>query len=150
MRPGTLLFLVFLLVPLIEIGLFIEIGGYIGTIATVSLIVFTAVLGALLVQAQGLSTLARIRSQMERGMLPAVEMFEGAFLLVAGALLLTPGFFTDTIGFLLLLTPLRRAMIVKFLKGRIQPPPGAGQGPRGPASGGHRTIEGEFTREDDH
>lgn len=149
MRPGQLLFLVFLIVPLVEIGLFIEVGGYIGTIATVSLIVFTAVLGALLVQAQGISTLNRVRSQMDKGMLPAVEMFEGVCLLIAGALLLTPGFFTDTIGFLCLVTPLRRAMILKILKSRIQPPPG-GQGPSsGGAGDGPRTIEGEFRREDD-
>lgn len=152
MRPGQLLFLVFLLVPLIEIGLFIEVGGYIGTLATVSLIVFTAVLGAMLVQAQGISTLNRVRSQMDQGMLPAVEMFEGAFLMVAGALLLTPGFFTDTIGFLCLVPPLRRAMILKFLKSRIQPMPGAdpqGPGPQGQNSNSGRTLEGDFTREKD-
>ena len=150
MRPGQLLFLVFLLVPLVEIGLFIEVGGYLGTIATVSLIVFTAVLGALLVQAQGISTLNRVRGQMEKGMLPAVEMFEGVCLLIAGALLLTPGFFTDTIGFLLLVTPLRRAVILKFLKGKIQPPPGGqGPGPQGPDTTGGHTLEGEFRREDD-
>lgn len=150
MRPGLLLLLVFLIVPLIEIGLFVEVGGYIGTIATVSLVVFTAVLGALLVQAQGISTLNRLRSQMEQGQLPAVEMFEGVCLLIAGALLLTPGFFTDTIGFLCLVTPLRRAIILKFLKSRIQPvggqPPDSGAASPADAP---RTIEGEFRREDD-
>jgi UPF0716 protein FxsA len=150
MRPGLLLLLVFLIVPLIEIGLCIEVGGYIGTIATVSLIVFTAVLGALLVQAQGISTLNRLRRQMDQGRLPALEMFEGVCLLVAGALLLTPGFFTDTLGFLCLVTPLRRAIILKILKSRIQPPggPPPGPGSAGPADA-PRTIEGEFRREDD-
>ena len=149
MRPGQLLFLVFLIVPLVEIGLFIEVGGYIGALATISLIIFTALLGALLVQAQGISTLNRVRSQMDRGVVPAMEMFEGVFLLIAGAMLLTPGFFTDTIGFLLLVPPLRRAMIRKFIKSRVHPVPGATPYGPGGKGNGPQTIEGEFSREDD-
>ena len=81
---------------------------------------------------------------MRRGKLPAMEMLEGMVLLVAGALLLTPGFFTDAIGFLCLIPPLRRALIKWFMKNsRITP------GPPPASKNGHITIEGEFHREDD-
>lgn len=150
MHIGLLLLLVFIAVPLIEIGLFIEIGGIIGTIPTISLIVFTAVLGAMLVQAQaqGLSTLRRLRASSERGELPAMEMFEGACLLIAGAMLLTPGFFTDTLGFLCLVPPLRRALIRAMLRRHLYRPAGPAGQSRGPGDA-PRTIEGEYTREDD-
>ncbi len=148
MHPFRILFLLFLLVPLLEIYLLIKVGGIIGALPTVFMVVFTAVLGALLLRVQGFSTLARVRSTLERGGIPAVEMLEGAVLLVAGALLLTPGFFTDAIGFLCLIPSLRRAMIRRLLRNVVMK--GFG-GPRGPAGGPHgpHTIEGEFRREDD-
>jgi len=95
MRPFQILFLLFLLIPLLEIYLLIKVGGIIGALPTVFIVVFTAVLGAWLLRIQGLSTLMRVRSTLAQGGIPAVEMLEGAVLLVAGALLLTPGFFTD-------------------------------------------------------
>ena len=115
------LLLLFFLVPLIEIYLLIEIGGIIGVGWTIFSVVFTAVLGAFLVRAQGFATVARVRNQVDRGELPAVEIFEGLFLLVAGALLLTPGFFTDAIGFACLTPPLRRGLIRHILaNGNLQ------------------------------
>lgn len=116
MRLLPILLAVFFIVPLIEIWLLIEVGSAIGAPWTIIAVVFTAILGGFLVRAQGWSTYKRIQQQLQRGEIPAVEMFEGLFLLVAGALLLTPGFFTDAIGFLCLLPPLRRALIHSMLK----------------------------------
>ncbi len=140
-----ILFLVFLVVPLVEIYLLIKVGGLIGALPTVFLVVFTAVLGAFLLRMQGLSTLARVQAALARGELPAMEILEGAVLLVAGALLLTPGFFTDTLGFLALVPSIRRAAIRAFLRraqGRLFPfpPPGEERGPR--------VLDGEWRRED--
>lgn len=145
MHPFHVLFLLFLLVPLLEIYLLIKVGGIIGALPTVFMVVFTAVLGALLLRVQGFATLARVRSTLEQGGIPAMEMMEGAVLLVAGALLLTPGFFTDAIGFLCLIPSLRRALIRRLLRNVVMTGFGGSSGPeRGP-----RTIEGEFRREDD-
>ena len=104
---GLLLLAAFILVPLIEIAVFIEIGGVIGLWPTLALILLTAVLGSWQLRAQGLATLNRARSQMEQGVMPARELFDGLCLLVAGALLLTPGFVTDASGALLFVPPLR-------------------------------------------
>jgi len=150
MHPFQLLFLLFLVIPLAEIYLLIKVGGIVGAGPTVFLVVFTAVLGAWLLRIQGFSTLERVRSTMNQGGIPALEMMEGAVLLVSGALLLTPGFFTDTIGFLCLIPALRRAMI-RWVLGRFLMPPGFG-GPgseSGNSSHGPTTLEGEYRREDD-
>lgn len=142
-----ILLLLFFLVPLVEIYLLIEIGGIIGVGWTIFCVVFTAVLGAFLVRAQGFSTINRIRGQLEQGQLPAVEMLEGLCLLVAGALLLTPGFFTDAVGFILLTPPLRRALINYALSKGVMPR--SDQQGQSPSSQSHHTIEGEFKRMDD-
>lgn len=146
MRLGPLLFLVFLLVPLFEIYLLIEVGGIIGVGWTIFAVVFTALLGANLVRHQGFSTLGRIQQQLNQGELPAMELLEGVFLLVAGALLLTPGFFTDAIGFICL-TPVLRRLIIRFAISRgviIKPVNQSSQPQQNGAS-----IEGEFRRIDD-
>jgi len=138
-----------------EIYLLIKVGGIIGALPTVFMVVFTAVLGAWLLRIQGFATLARVKRTMAQGGIPAIEMLEGAVLLVSGALLLTPGFFTDGIGFLCLIPSLRRAMI-RWMLGRFLTPPGGFGGMSGSrggshSSGSHRsnTIEGEYRREDD-
>ena len=110
------LFLIFLVVPLVEIYFLIQIGSVVGAGWTIFLVVFTAMLGAFLVRAQGFSTLARVQTQLSRSEMPAMEIIEGLFLFVAGALLLTPGFFTDAIGFICLTPPLRRGIIRYFIK----------------------------------
>lgn len=120
-----LLFLVFLIVPIIEIYFLITVGSAIGAALTIALIIFTALLGAVLVRAQGFSTFVRVQNQLAQGEMPALEILEGLFLLVAGALLLTPGFFTDAIGFAFLTPPLRRWIIRRLLatgawQGRVQ------------------------------
>ncbi len=102
-----MIFLALLGVPLIEIGVFIEVGGRIGLWPTLVLIVGTAIAGAALLRHQGLSTLARARETVARGGLPVQEVADGVCLLIAGALLLTPGFVTDAAGGLLLFPPAR-------------------------------------------
>ena len=103
-----LLFILFLTIPLIEIYLLIQVGEVIGAGWTIFAVVATAVLGAALLRIQGLATLYRAQEKMAHGELPATAMIEGVMLLLSGALLLTPGFFTDTLGFLVLIPPLRR------------------------------------------
>ena len=103
------LFLAFLTVPLIEIGLFIQIGGAIGLWPTLAIVVLTAVLGTSLVKSQGRLALGQMRNSFQTLSDPAEPLAHGAMILFAGALLLTPGFFTDAIGFALLMPPVRKA-----------------------------------------
>lgn len=113
------LFLFFLIVPLVEIYFLIEVGDVIGAGFTVFMVVLTALIGAALVRYQGFTTLARAQAEMLNNRMPALEVMEGALLLLAGALLFIPGFVTDTLGFLLLIPPLRQAMVLRFLKKRV-------------------------------
>ena len=136
----------FILIPLLEIYLLIQIGTVIGALATILLVLATAIAGAMLLRHQGLFTYARVQQATARGELPTVAMLEGVVLMFAGVMLLTPGFFTDALGFLALIPPLRRAMILKILErgvivGQAGPPP------RGPEPG-QRTIEGDYRREE--
>ncbi len=108
---GILLLAAFIGVPIVEIAVFIEVGGVLGLWPTLGLVVLTAVLGTWQLRAQGLATLMRARDQVERGALPTRELFDGACLLVAGALLLTPGFVTDAAGFLLFFRPVRDLLL---------------------------------------
>ena len=87
-----ILFFMFLVIPLIEIAILIEIGKVFGVAYTIILVIGTAALGAALLRQQGLSTIAKVQMNMDQGNLPATELIEGLMLLVAGALLLTPGF----------------------------------------------------------
>ena len=141
------LFLLFLVVPLLEIYLLIEVGSAIGAILTIFLVVFTALLGAVLVRAQGFSTLTRVQSQVNDGQVPALEIMEGVCLFVAGALLLTPGFFTDAVGFVLLTPPLRRRIIRHFLERQVMYTRTGhvhGDNPAGTNQGGGRVIDVEY------
>ena len=119
MKFLTILFLVFLVVPITEIYVLIQIGRVIGAEWTIVGVVSTALIGAWLVRAQGLVTYQRAVQNVKSGETPAVELVEGLFLLIAGALLITPGFVTDAIGFICLIPVLRRALaqliILKFL-----------------------------------
>lgn len=159
MRPFQSLFLVFLLVPLVEIYLLIKVGSIIGALPTVFMVVFTAVLGAFLLRLQGFATLAQFQRSLAQGELPATTLIEGALLLLAGALLLTPGFFTDAVGFILLVPPLRRRFAGYLLRrgmfGMVhggRPPggwgPGRGAGSDQGGDRGPRTIEGQFHRDE--
>lgn len=102
-----LILALFIGIPLIEIYLFIQVGGSIGVWPTIGLVVLTAVIGTALLRQQGLATLARAQAELDRQQLPVREMFNGVCLLIGGLLLLTPGFLTDALGFALLVPPLR-------------------------------------------
>ena len=122
-----ILLILFLSIPLLEIYLFIQVGEVVGGFATIFLIVFTAVLGVWLLRWQGLMTLSKLQTTVAQGELPAVPLLEGMMLLVAGALLLTPGFFTDTIGFILLVPALRQRLAqTLLLRGLFQAGGGLG------------------------
>jgi UPF0716 protein FxsA len=113
---GIILLAAFILIPLVEIWVFIEVGGEIGALTTVAICILTAVVGMAMLRAQGLVTLMRARQQMDEGVLPAKELFDGLCLLVAGAFLLTPGFVTDGFGFALLIPAFRD--VLRALAGR--------------------------------
>ena len=109
------LLLVILFVPLIEIYLFIQIGGQIGAFNTILVIMLTAVIGIYFVRMQGLSTLKSGASQLYKNQIPVYELISGAALALAAVLLIIPGFATDTIGFFLIL-PFTRNLIFKYLR----------------------------------
>lgn len=142
-------------VPIIEIGLFIEVGGWLGLWPTLGIVILTAIAGAFLLRRQGFGVLADLQREMAQGGDPTRHIAHGAMILFAGALLLTPGFFTDTVGFLLL-TPTLRTLLIRVVGDRIKARAmtsggvhvhmsgGAGpmgQGPRRPAGD---VVDGEF------
>ncbi|GAD80907.1 FxsA family protein [Vibrio ezurae] len=157
-----ILLLLFILVPIVEIGLFIQVGGFLGFWTTIFLVIFTALIGASLVRSQGIATLLSVQSRLQQGELPAQQIVEGVMLAVAGVLLLTPGFMTDTLGMIVLL-PKPRAIIAKQLMKRVQVNgmhsgfhTNAGQG--GPFQGNPfqnqekgdgNVFEGEYEKKDD-
>jgi UPF0716 protein FxsA len=109
--PFLILVFLFILMPIMEISLLIRVAGQIGILNTAAFALFTAVLGAYLVKQQGLATLAKLQQEANSGRVPAKQIVEGVALLIAGAVLLTPGFITDAVGFALLIPPLRLAII---------------------------------------
>lgn len=102
--------LAFLVVPFAELFLIIEVGSAIGALPTVGLLILVSVLGAVLVKREGLGVWRRARAQIQAGAVPGVELVDGVMILVAGALLLTPGFLTDGLGIALLVPPIRAAL----------------------------------------
>lgn len=143
---GLVLLLAFIGVPIIEIAVFIEVGGWIGLWPTLGLVVLTAVVGSIELRAQGLATLNKLRAQVDRGELPTQTLFDGVCLLFAGALLLTPGFVTDIFGLLLFVAGFRRLLlkvigpyVAKHAEARVYAArggPRGGPGARGPGAGG--------------
>lgn len=160
-----IVFLLFVGMPILEIFVLIQVGSSIGALATIAIVVFTAILGTWLLRAQGLSTLGKARSRLAGGEIPAFQLLEGLALGVGGALLLTPGFITDAFGFACLFPPTRhllvnslskRFSVTQFSSGGFtgqtrsnQTPPGQQnrQPPRGGSIDGD-VIEGEYTRKD--
>lgn len=112
------LFLAFLLVPIVEIALFIQVGGWIGLWPTLAIVVLTAFLGTWLVRTQGRMAMGQLRRSFSELDDPTEPLAHGAMILVAGALLLTPGFFTDAVGFSLLMPPVRVA-VFRYLRARV-------------------------------
>ena len=146
---ALVILLIFVAVPAIEIGLFVEVGGRIGLWPTLAIVCLTAFIGSALLRYQGLSTLQRVRESLAENRLPVAELFDGLCILMAGALLLTPGFMTDVLGFLLFIPPVR-ALAARALAQAIArhadiyvategfPP----EGPPGPSGG--PIIDGDF------
>ncbi|MGN6489566.1 MAG: FxsA family protein [Devosia sp.] len=116
---GRILFAVFLIVPLIEIACFVLIGNAIGLWPTLAGVLLMAVAGSLILRWQGLALLNEIRSSMGRGQLPARALADAMMVAIAGVLLLLPGYFSDLIGILLLLPPVR-TLLYRFLASRVQ------------------------------
>ena len=163
-----ILLLLFIFVPIIEIGLFIQVGGFLGLWPTIALVLITAFVGASLVRSQGIQTLMSVQGRLQQGEMPAQQILEGVMLAVAGVLLLTPGFMTDALGMLVLL-PAPRAMIAKKMMEKMVVTnmsggfheggqAGFGQSPfgqdpfnRDPSdqSKDGNTFEGEFEKKDD-
>jgi len=133
---ALLLLIVFISVPLIEISLFVEIGARVGVLVTIALVILTAAAGMLLIRAQGLVILRKAQANLRQGVAPVAEVFHGGCLLIAGTLLLVPGFLTDAMGLLLLLSPVRDFAFSLVLK-KIRP----SRPHAGPESGG--VIEGK-------
>jgi UPF0716 protein FxsA len=113
------LILIFVVVPLIEILLLIEIGSRIGALNTILIIVLTGILGASMMRQQGFTIIRNIQRDLSEGRMPTGELINGALVLVGGIVLLTPGFFTDAVGFILLV-PTTRALIRKKIQLLIQ------------------------------
>lgn len=145
-RVFPILMALFLAIPIIEIYLLIKVAGVIDWLPTIALVVTTAVIGAALLRSQGSQTYLRFNQALSEGRVPANEILEGVALLVGGALLLTPGFFTDVIGFICLL-PFTRRPLATFFVNRFNPLSGPmsgpmsgmnmggfGQAPRGPSA----------------
>ena len=125
--------LLLMLIPIVEMWILIEVGGWIGALPTIGLVVLTATIGLSLLKQQGLSTLMRARRKMDEGAIPASELVSGVMIAVGGALLLTPGFVTDALGFALLIPQTRQWLLFKLIdryRDKI-------------------VIEGEFHRVDD-
>jgi UPF0716 protein FxsA len=151
--------LLFFLMPIVEMYLLFTVAGYIDALPTVALVMLTAVIGVFLLKRQGLATLTRGVGRMNSGQVPGQEIAEGILLGIAGALLITPGFVTDTIGFLLLFPPSRMSIAGAILRNASlqygsaegTPPEQGSQGVESPPeerqpSGA--TVEGEILRKD--
>jgi UPF0716 protein FxsA len=132
-----------LALPLTEIGVFIAVGSRIGVLATIALVIATAILGTILLRIQGFGIITRIRKSVDEGVVPGRDLVHGLMIMLAGVLLLVPGFVTDTLG-LLLFVPAIRDAVWRFISSRIvvvagrpaggmprdHPPHGRGQGTR--------------------
>ena len=108
-----MIFLAFIIIPIIEISIFITIGSNIGLLNTIAIILLTALIGIFLVRRRGLSLLFNAQSNLSQGIMPKEEIKGGIFLLISGLLLITPGFFTDCIGFAVFLKPVQNFISFK-------------------------------------
>lgn len=155
----------FIVMPIVEMTILIKVGTLIGALNTIGLVLLTAIIGAALLRQQGLATLLKANQRLNSGELPAKEVAEGLILAVGGALLLTPGFVTDTIGFLCLIPGPRHWLAGQALKRMVVASAGSTQnfhfssGPKGPfnqgnpfgrgAADGDDIIEGEYQKDSD-
>lgn len=122
-RLMPILLVLFVAVPIAEIAVFLAVGDRLGIVLTLVIVVATAVIGSALVARQGRGAIAGIQAAVARGQLPGAELAHGAMILVAAALLITPGFITDMVGFLLLVPAVRetiRRMGERRFRNRVQ------------------------------
>ena len=113
------LILAFTIIPIVEIYLLIEIGSIFGVLTAITLVILTGFLGAFMARMQGLQTLFRIQESLREGRMPSVELLDALLIVIAGLVLLTPGFLTDSVGFLLLI-PTTRKSIISWLQRQIE------------------------------
>jgi len=117
------LLMLFIIVPVVELYILIEVGKRIGSLTTIGIIILTGILGAYLVKSQGFMILKKIQNDLNEGILPGNSLIQGAIILAGGILLLTPGFITDIIGFIFLIPASRKVVekyLLKWLKGKIK------------------------------
>ncbi len=151
MRTFPVFALLFFVIPLIEIYFLVKVGEHIGALLTIFFVVLTAVIGAFLLRQQGMATLGRFQKSVSSGKVPAQEIIEAFMLLVGGILLMTPGFFTDAIGFLCLI-PFTLTFFAKRLALRSNvaaSPFSRGGGFRAGQHNDTNVYDGEYTRKDD-
>ena len=151
MNPLRIMFLIFLMVPFLEIYFLLKMGGLIGVFPTVLLVVFAAVLGAWMLRQQRFETWQRFQQGMAKGKVPAMEMLEGPVLLVGGAFLLTPGFFTDITGFICLIPYTRKKLVTYLIERQLVVMAGGGPFQRQgqTQSKDENVIEGEYKKGDE-
>jgi UPF0716 protein FxsA len=155
------LLFIFIIIPLIELAVILKVNSFIGIGWTLGLIIITAFVGVKLLRQQGISTLLRANQKMQQGQIPAQELAEGFLLALAGALLLTPGFVTDAVGFTLLLPATRKILVHKviaFITPRVMSKTAFQGGFQQQSSftehhqeskhSGNITIEGEYTKDE--
>ena len=138
-----LLFIFFIIIPIIEITVLMQVGAVLGVWPTIAIVILTAWVGAKYVRQQGIATLNSVQTKMAQGQMPSDEIVTGLVLLVAGVLLVTPGFVTDFLGLSLLIPAVRQAIAGSVaneqdnpFQAHIQPPHKA------------KTLDGEFERKD--
>lgn len=146
-------FILIFLYVYIEISIFINVADVLGVALTLLLVILTSCLGASLVRHQGMKTLIQIQQKLALGESPAADMIKSVALVMAGLLLLVPGFFTDALGLLLMLPPVQKHLALRLLPYfRVYRGGGPGEGGGGfggGAGGGGHTFDGEFERKDD-
>jgi len=151
-----ILLVAFLAIPVIEIYLLIQVGSVIGAGWTIFIVIGTAILGASLLRQQGLETWSRLTQSIAQGQLPPTMLVEGILLLLSGAFLLTPGFFTDSIGFLFLIPLVRKALAGYLLSKGLFMAAGMHSSAYSSTSSSrshtteYNVIEGEYEERKDH
>lgn len=143
----------FIAIPLVEMFVLIKVGGVVGALPTIALVCITAAIGVSLIRMQGVAALRSAQAKLQVGDIPAQEVVDGVCLAIAGALLLTPGFVTDTIGFCLLFPPFRVLLLHNAVKkGHFTPFSSSRASsftrPDQDSADNSKTIEGEYRRED--
>lgn len=150
--PFFILVFLFIAVPVAEISVLMRVGGAIGPFNTIVFVILTAVLGAYLVRQQGFATITKLQQETNAGRVPALQIAEGVALLFAGAVLMTPGFITDAIGFAILIPPIRQTIIAwaakNLIKGHVSAAYSGSTSTVNPYVEQADVIEGEYSSSD--